>query len=146
MRVDVEDLMTEAITVCNRSDAEESGAEDSWQTANVQGFWAATSDQSRSGYQLVPSRTVKVQIAECDAEGYVEPYAWAGEGWTLRLGDKIVLGSLDYTGDLAGLLEAAEGMDVATITKVQDLRLESAGSELTGLAKWASVLYINGEV
>lgn len=143
MRVDVDGLLEQDVTVCNRVAAEQ-GAEDLWQTCTVKGFWSASSSQEESTYKLTPGGSVKVQFAESDAEGYVEPYEWDGSGWTLRLGDRLVLGSLDYTGDLAGLLEAAEGMDVATITKVQDLRLDGYAGELTGLVKWASILYVNG--
>lgn len=144
MFVDIDAIMGEPITVCNRVAAVSQGGEDSWLTTTVQGFWHSEDSESASTYRLEPAATVKVQFAESDAGGYVEPAGWAGSGWTLRTGDMLVRGEVDCNGTLPELLEAIGSTERCSITKVEDLRLGGAAVGLTGPGRWASVLYIEG--
>lgn len=145
MQVNVSELMDGTVTVANCTPATDSSAEDVWQTTVLVGFWheEESSTLATSTGVADGSAAIKVQIAESDADGYVEPAAYAGEGWTLRPGDKVINGSVEYSGGLSGLLSACDGLRVrvGTIDSVKDLRLDGATGALNGLKKWASVLY-----
>lgn len=142
MRIDVLDSMESELTVLNRRTVD--GA-DEWTSSKVPGFWSREGGTSMSNWYVQPGDVVKVQIAEEDAEDYVEPSEWNGDGWTLRPGDVIVREGVDFSGGTSEMLEATDGMEKATVNKVEDLRLGESASGLSGLSKWASILYCEGE-
>lgn len=145
MLVDPAKLMERRITVCNRLAAGGGGrTEDEWRCTPLTGMWYREASRSLPGDGTVsPSGSVRVQVAEADAAGYVPPASWSGDGWTLRPGDRVLLGELRYSGPYEGLLEAmaAFGPDVAAVSLVRDLRLGEAATGMLGLEKWASVIY-----
>lgn len=142
MRVDVAAAMDGEVTVCNCIPATEQGGCDMWKTTTLVGFWHEEGGSSLgSAGTASASTSIRVQIAESDACGYVPPSEYDGDGWTLRPGDRVARGTVDYEGTLSGLLAACEGMRAGTVTKVKDLRLGEASRPLSGIKKWASVLY-----
>lgn len=145
MRVDVNDLMEQTVTVCNCIPATEAGSEDTWHTATLTGFWHWTGESTSATEVVKPATTADVQIAEEDADGYVDPGEYSGEGWTLRPGDLLVLGAVSCTGTRSELADAIGSLPTVTVTKAEDLRLGDYGHGLNGLAKWASILYARGE-
>lgn len=138
MWIDVDALMTDTVTVADRL---ETGSGDEWRCTTLRAWWHDTGSASQSVQVSQPGRSVKVQVAEEDADGYVEPSSYEGEGWTLRPGDRVIHGEVSYEGGIRGLDEALEGMDWATVTEARDLRLGDAGKGLAGAGKWMSILY-----
>ena len=139
MRVDIDRYMEMPLTVANC--IREKGSADVWKTTNVTGFWVREQTASTSGDEVGVTDAVKAQFAEEDMDGFTAPETYDGTGWTLRNGDILVNGTIEYEGDYAGLLDAIGDLECARIRRVRDRILRGQAHKLVGLTKWASIVY-----
>ena len=142
MRIDIDSYMEMPLTVANC--VRERGSEDVWRTTNVTGFWARERSASVRTEEVGLTDKVKAQFAEEDMDGFVAPEGYDGTGWTLRNGDILVNGTVEYEGDYAGLLEAIGTLEYVRIDKVRDRILRGQARPLVGYTKWASIVYCEG--
>lgn len=145
MLADAAALMEGTVTVLNRVPATRERPQDGWRATEVPGWLHVELADSSADGRRSPGATARLQVAEADAAGYVEPREYVGEGWTLRPGDVVAAGAVPaFDGTAEGMRAALAGTRSATLTAVRDLRLGAAADGLGGLSKWASVLYAEG--
>ena len=126
--------------------AQEPGEEDVWNVIALEGFWHSKPAHTMGNDgTATESTTVTVQIPEAQTACYVEPGEYDGDGWTLRPGDLILRGALDYRGDYGGFLEMSEGMEAMTVDSVADHRRKGSMSVPdSGPLAFLGCIYVEG--
>lgn len=157
MELDVSVFLDRTITVANRLSARESGtgADQWWPAVLSPASWSGSAARSVSTDGATADRAaVRVQIPATTG-AYLERAEWVAAalaqevpegGFTLALGDTLVLGELGAEGPLTRqeLLTAAAGMERVEVSAFKDCRGNGAVSGSGPVGKYLAVVYAEG--
>lgn len=153
MRIDTERLLNEPITILNKVSARDAGtASDSYYASVVVGTWNLTESKTvDSSGNVTVSEAVKVQFPS-DAADYV-PYAdfakdTSQEGsYTVSEGDYLIRGNIGLIGEITPKEAATASREHGgvEVRHFRDLRGNGAVGGLVGIARFASVIYMEAD-